>query len=327
MGGSGSGGYGCNRMRTTHDQRRSGRLDGSTMTITNAEGKKLWSKYFPDGFGPDWYYDEKQFGPRIWFADRERRGHSSVLVVSLPASGSRPHSSTLMCYSDRGKEKWCWSPGRDLPDLKGPATYKTFSVGVLNATEKRPRRIVVQSDADPWWGGPSQVAILDSNGKTLSDYWHSGGLRQVGVADLHGDGAEAIIATGIAHGYDHQATLVVLDTDRVFGASNEAQPEFQLHGIGIAQERLRLLFPRSDLNRASFQFNFPIEPTVQDGNLRLKVLECTAPHCCPIWYEFDKDLRLIAAYPEIDEFLMPHARWYQNGKDSHTLRVEECAAC
>jgi len=313
-------------MLAPHHHPKFARLDGTALRIMDAQGKELWSKNFPDGFGPDWYYDEKQFGPRIWFADLERKGHTSVLFSYLPAPGSRPHSSTLICYSDRGKEKWRWTPGRDLPELNGPATYKTFSVGVLNATEKSPPRIVVQSDADPWWGGPSQVAILDSNGKTLSEYWHSGGLRQVVVADLHGDGAEAIIATGIAHGYDHQATLVVLDPDRVFGASKEAQPEFQLHGMGIAQERLRLLFPRSDLNRASFQFNFPIEPTVQDGNLRLKVLECTAPNGCPIWYEFDENLHLIQAWAGSDDFRSAHDRFYQNGKDAHSLGVEEQAA-
>src|SRR5258708_5425823 len=183
-------GYVSIRMLTTHDQPRSGRLDGSTLTIMNAEGKKLWSKNFPDGFGPDWYYDEKQFGPRIWFADLERKGHTSVLFSYLPAPGSRPHSSTLICYSDRAKEKGRWTPRSDLLELNGPATYKTFSVGVLKATEKRPPRIVVQSDPDPWWGGPSREATLDSNGKTLSEYWHSRGLLQQVLAALHGDGKE-----------------------------------------------------------------------------------------------------------------------------------------
>jgi hypothetical protein len=146
------------------------------------------------------------------------------------------------------------------------------------------------------------------------------------LADLDGDGRQEIIAAGTANGYDHQATLVVLDPDRVFGASTEVRPEFQIHGMGVAQERLRLLFPRSDLNRALFQYNEAIEPTVEHGSLRLTVLECITPPGCRIWYEFDKSFRLIAAFAGSDEFRSAHARFYENGKDAHPLSAEEQAA-
>jgi len=306
------------------DQPRLGRLDGSTLIAMNAKGRELWRKTFPEGFGPDTYYG-KEAGTRVWFADLEGRGHTSVLFSYLPAADSQPHSSTLICYSDRGKEKWRWAPGRQLPELNGPAAFKTLSVGVLKAAEKSSARIVVVSDADPWYGGPAQVAVLDSNGKTLSEYWHSGGLGDVVVADLDGDGREEIIATGNAHGYDAQATLVMLDPDRVFGASTEVQPGFQIHGTGAAQEKLRLLFPRSDLNRGGFQFNYGVEPVVQHGNLRLSVMECPIPKDCPIWYEFDKNLHLISARPG-EEFRSAHDRFYQNGKDAHSFSAEEQAA-
>jgi len=313
------------RVLLVHDEPKFGRLDGSALVIMNAEGKELWRKVFPEGMGPESYYAQG-LGSRLWFADLEGKGHKSVLFSYLPATDSQAHPSTLICYSDRGKEKWRWTPERDLPEeVRGEAAkYKTFSLGVLKATEKRPLRIVVLSDL-PWRGGPSQIAVLDSNGKTLSEYWHSGGLREMALADLDGDGREEIIATGAAPGYDYQATLVVLDADRVSGASKEVQPEFQIRGIGMAQERLRLLFPRSDLNRASFQYNYGIEPTFQNGNLRVKVLECVAPVGCPILYEFDKDFHLIAAYPGSGEFRSAHDRFYQNGKDAHSLSAEEQA--
>jgi hypothetical protein len=146
------------------------------------------------------------------------------------------------------------------------------------------------------------------------------------LADLDGDGRQEIIAAGVANGYDHQATLVVLDPDRVFGASTEVRPEFQIHGMGVAQERLRLLFPRSDLNRALFQYNEAIEPAVEHGTLRLTVLECITPPGCRIWYEFDKNFRLIAAFAGSDEFRSAHARFYESGKDAHPLSAEEQAA-
>ncbi len=306
-------------------QPRSGRLDATALRIMDGEGRELWSKNFPQGFGPDLYYD-KDNGTRIWFADLEGKGHTSVLFSYLPAPDSQPHSSTLICYSDRGKEKWRWSPARKLPEVDEPATYRTFAIAVLKAKEKGRVRIAVLSDLDPWWGGPSQIAILDSNGKTLSEYWHSGGLHDMVLADLNGDGKEEIIATGIAHGYDAQATLVVLDADRVSGASREVRPEYQIRGMKTDPERLRLLFPRSDMNREAFRYNSAVAPTFEHGNLRLKVLECLAPIGCPIQYEFDKNFHLIAAYPGSDEFRNAHDQFYQKGKDVHGLRPEELAA-
>ncbi len=305
------------------DQPKFGRLEGSTLLIFDGDGIELWRKAFPDGIGPSYYYAQG-LADRIWFGDLDGRGHTSVLFVYSPARAAS-QSSTLICYSDRGKEKWRWTPGKALPELAGSAAiYKTFALGVLKATDKRPPRIVVSSAHDTWW--PNQLAILDSNGNVLSQYWHSGRLDHILLADVEGDGEQKIIATGVANGYDHQATLVELDPDKLFGASAEKRPEFQIHGMGIGQERLRLLFPRSDLNQALYQFNLATDPTFEHGSLSLTVLECTSPPGCRIWYEFDKDTRLVAAFAGSDEFRSAHERFYQSGKNAHILSAEERAA-
>jgi hypothetical protein len=311
------------RVLTVHDQPKFGRLDASTLAIFNAGGKELWRKAFPEGFSTDWYYGQG-LATRIWFGDLEGNRRTDVLFLYLPPASSQSHSSTLICYSDRGKEKWRWTPGRALPELEGsPATFRTVALRVLKATAKRPPRIVVSSIHDTWW--PSYVAILDFNGQTVSEYWHSGALNYIVLADLDGNGEEEIVATGISIGY-HQATLVVLDPERVFGASAEAaRPDFQIHGLGVAQERLRLLFPRSDLNKAMFSFNMANEPTIEHGSIRLTVAESVIPPGCLIWYDLNKSLHLIKAYAG-DEFRSTHARFYQNGKDAHPLSAEEQAA-
>ena len=305
----------------TQPQPQSARLDGTVLRIMDTDGKELWTKNFPQGFGPAWYY-EKENGPRIWFKDLEGRGQISVLFAYSSGTSQRPRSSTLICYSDRGKEKWRWTPGRDLPELNGnPAVFMIMALEELKATPKRPPRIVV-ANVDPWW--PGQIAILDVNGKTISEYWHSGGLPYLTLADLDGDGREEIVLTGVANGYDHQATLVVLDSDRVSGASTEVRPEFQIHGMGLAREKLRLLFPRSDLNRAAlFTFNSAIEPAVSGGKLQVNVDECPGLKGCSIRYELDRNFRLITAYAGGDEFRNAHNRLYAVGKDAHTLDAEE----
>jgi hypothetical protein len=304
---------------------KSARIEGTSLVVLNAEGKEQWRKSFPEGFGPESYY-EHGLASRIWFMDLEGKGHVSVLFSYLPAPSTQQHSSTLICYSDRGKEQWRWTPGKQLPETAAyPMPYKTRALAMLKATAERGARIVAASDIDPWWGGPSQVALLDPIGKLISEYWHSGGFGDMVVADPDGTGKEKIIATGVAHGYGFQATLVVLDPDRVTGASREVLPEFQIHGMGDAQETLRLLFPRSDLNRTAFDHNVAVQPVVEDGILRITVDECLAPIGCPIDYEFDQNFELIAARQGNDEFRVAHDLFYQDGKEKHRFGMGEQA--
>lgn len=119
---------------------------------------------------------------------------------------------------------------------------------------------------------------------------------------------------------------MVLDPDRVSGASSEANPVYQLHGMGTAQERVRLLFRRSDLNRALYQYNQAADLVFEQGHVQLTVRECIAPPGCHIWYEFERDFRLIAAYAGGDEFRSAHNRFFQTGKGAHTLSADEQAA-
>ena len=255
-------GYFSFRVLMADERPRSGRLDASTLTIMNAEGKELWRKVYPDGLSTDWYY-EKGILTRIWFGDLEGKGRTDVLfAVPAGRQPTVPLDDADLLLGSRQREMALDSWAESCRSSRG-ARRRTglMALSVLKATEKGPPRIAVLSLHDPWW--PSQIALLDSNGKTISEYWHSGGLGSMVLADLDGDGREEIIATGISNGYDHQATLMVLDPDRVFGASTEVRPEFQIHGMGVAQERLRLLFPRSDLNRALFQYNRATDPTVR----------------------------------------------------------------
>ncbi len=302
-----------------HDQPQSARVDGPVLRIMNADGKELWSKSFRDGLWSE-YYDQG-IATRIWFGDLDGDGHTEVLLLYHSAVTPRLHSTTLICYSDRGKENWRWTPGRNLPELQGaPAIYRSFGLVVLKAAGGKPRRIVVSSGNDPWW--PDQIAMIDTKGKTISEYWHSGHLDHLILADLDGNGQEEIIATGISNGY-HQATMIVLDPDGVSGASTEAaRPELQIHGMGAAQERLRLLFTRSDLNKALYVYNAGGEVSVQNGSIQLSIEECLEPEGCPVWYQFDKGFSLVTAYAD-EQFRTAHAAFYAKSEDAHVFTTEE----
>ncbi len=309
------------RMFTVVDQPQSARLDGSTLIVMNAKGEDLWRKNFPEGFSPSYY--EKGLARRSWIGDLDGKGRSDVLFLYKLAEPATyiSRSTTLICYSDRGKEKWRWTPGRELPELNDdPATFETDDIKVLKAPPGTPSRIVVSSHHVPWY--PHQIAIVSADGKTLSEYWHSGRIDFITLADLDGDGREEIIATGINNGY-YSATLLVLDPDRLSGASTETvRPELQLHGLGVAHERLRLVFHRSDLNAALAPFSEGQGVAVENGKIRFSTMECNKGIGCRIWYELDTSFRLTSAYPD-DYFRGIHNEFYRNGKTPHTFSLEE----
>jgi hypothetical protein len=319
------------RALTADYRPQSGRIDNSELVIMNSEGKELWRKTFPGGFWSKYYedgieshlYNQDGLETHLWFGDLEGDGHTDVLLLYHPATDPKSHSTTLICYSDSGQEKWRWNPGRVLPELNiVPSVYIAMGFGVLPSTPGQRRRIVVMSRHEYYY--PTQIAIVDANGKTLSEYWHSGHLFHFALVTLAGQ--EEIIASGISNGY-HQATLLVLDPDHVSGASTEMlRPEVQIHGMGVPHERFRLLFPRSDLNKDLYLYNEGLGAVVSPGRIQIDVKECwlTVPQGCTIVYGFDENFNLLSADAE-DTFLNAHKEYYSKNKVDHPFSSDEDA--
>lgn len=317
------------RTLTTDDRPQSGRIENSELVIVNAEGKELWRKSFPAGFWSEYYenglenhlYSQDGLESHLWFGDLDEDGHTEVLLLYHPAADPKSQSTTLICYSDSGKEKWRWTPGRDLRETESvPSVYISMGFGVLPAANGNHRRIVVLSRHEYYY--PTQIAEVDTNGKTISEYWHSGHLFHFKLAILAGH--EEIIASGISNGY-HEATLVVLDPDHVSGASTETtRPEVQIHGMGQAQERIRLLFPRSDLNNDLYLYNEGLGPVLSPGRIQIDVKECwtTVPRGCTIVYGFDEHFNLLSASAE-DTFLIAHKQYYSKNAIDHRFSADE----
>lgn len=311
--------YGAVRLIAPPPVPIAGRIDGTVLTIMDAKGKELWRKGFLEGLWKDYY--EPGLATRMWFGDLDGDGHTEVLFLYHPSISPTSHSTTLICYSDRGEERWRWTPGRSLPEISGsPSVFQTSTFGITKPGQDRRRRIVLTSFHFPYY--PDQIAVVGSDGKLQSEYWHSGHLYFMTLADLDGDGREEIIATGTSNGY-REATLIALDLDRVSGASTEAaRPEVQIHGMGVAKERARLLFPRSDLNREENTYNTAMGITNGQNGIQLPVDECALPRDCDIYYQFDKRFNLLSVSAS-DAFRNAHAEFYLKARNGHIFDAKE----
>ncbi len=265
------------------------RAQGNTFIVLDERGNELWRKVFPYALHPD-----LQAGTAtqcVWFGDLDR--HPSVLFVPASAAALR-ESTPLICYTDRGKERWRFTPGRrvhtsteDFDPIYGGPNFLVGPVG-------KGGRTAIVAVSSHYLFYPTQVTLLSTGGKMLREYWHSGHLPLMRLEDLNGDGESEIYLAGINNGAK-AATIVVLDPESFEGASLEPEaPDHQLVGFAPGRERKRILLPRSCLSRTFDPYNTITRFWISEGTITVETNEFIESPA-GIYYHFDPDLRAYRA--------------------------------
>lgn len=144
---------------------------------------------------------------------------------------------------------------------------------------------------------PSAIAVLDSNGKLLGEFWHRGHLNYVHAADLRGDGAPYVLLGGVNDAPEYQqATLLVFDPEKVAGSScaPDGRPYFQ--GFAPGTQKAEVFFPRTPVSRDR-EFNRVMGITVTPGRITVTIAEdihLTSTDF--VTYDLDFQLNVIGAY-------------------------------
>ena len=282
------------------------RVEQNVLIVLDSRGREAWRVNFPEPLSSAEYETRNNGGhPRFWTGDLDGDGHPEVLFAAVPPTTER--SSLLICYSDRGVEKWRFHPGRRVSTATEPFAdvfyISNFAVAPLGRNGAP--MVLVTSEQIPYY--PDQVALLSGTGALVGEYWHSGYLESMAVF------GRKIYLAGVNNAYK-AATLVVLDADRVSGASVEESAAYQLLGFPPAHETARLLFPRSCINRKFEQYNFVSSLTVSDESIIAAVAERRPPTLAQVWYRFDPGLQLLGLELH-DGFRSLHA----DLRASHTL--------
>ena len=210
------------------------RIEQNRLIVTDANNRELWWK--PLDVPPP-YSDLRE---DAWFGDLDGDGRTEMLfrLVSQSLGGK----TDLICYSQDGRERWRFVPGKTVRTSKEtfepPYQIQRFVVSRLG--RERAMRIVVSSKHFLYY--PSQVVLLSPEGAIVREYWHSGGFSEVLVEDLEGNGNRNILLAGV-NNQSKAATLVVLNPDTMSGASVEEKPEYQLQGFSRGTEGAALVPP------------------------------------------------------------------------------------
>lgn len=298
-------------------------LHQRTLVVTDDHGTEIWTKTFPDAFrvgisDSDWLATR-----RAWFGDLDDDGRIELLFVYEPASVEHV-GSALICFSDRGEEKWRFVPGRAVstPTTTFSPIYLVAQIQVASRCKSRDRIVLVTSHHLSFY--PNQFVVLSPKGAVLGEYWHSGDLYEMATADLDGDGCQEVLLAGVSNGYK-AGTMVALDLRDVGGASAEEDQSYQLQRFGPGRERARILFPRSCINRKFEDYNLPYELAVQQNWIGITIRERTGDPSAGEIYRLNSKLELVD-FDVSDRFKTLHRELESAGQLDHPLTADELSA-
>ncbi|MGA8030356.1 MAG: hypothetical protein WB992_24700 [Bryobacteraceae bacterium] len=299
------------------------RVQGNSVIGVSQNGRELWRHVFQEPVIENGYQAPLRY-QRNWLGIFPGERVPALLFTFIPVTHTES-GDKLFCFDDRGKVRWSFTPGRTVYDLGGSVMVPPYfinSVKVAAAKQAANTRIVISSNH--YKDQPDQVAMLNSVGHVVGEYWHPGHLLHMALADLDGNGKPVLLLGGVNNGY-HQATLVVLDPLRVRGIISPRglpDPRFELIGMQPAKEKAVIFFPRSCLSQQQ-SFTRVGDVRVTEQRIVVVVAEGTDEIGDPqLIYEMDYQLRLQDVSPT-DSYVRRHRALEATGKLDHHLTMSE----
>lgn len=238
------------------------RIDGSELIILTKSGKELW-RYDTK---IENLCDEAAFRNHFQIKKPDPTGGSVDLplmiikdinrdqkpeVLFSPRASDDRRVSDLLCFNSRGKELWRFKPGREMwcGSRLYSSEYYIRGFDEVDIDSDGNLETVIISQQPPNW--LTQLALLDTNGRVLGEFWNSGNLGDFILADLNGDGKRELLTVGLNNEYA-KGCLVVFDPSDIGGGSPQTNPEFTCRDMKAGTEKYYLLFPRTDVDLATY---------------------------------------------------------------------------
>ena len=300
------------------------RLDHKTLIVMDAAGREIWRRVFKEPFFMHDYREEEVEPTRmVSFGDIDGDGRIETLFVYRPVTHEN-FGSELFCFSDKGEQKWKFTPNASTSDETETYTpyfvIKNFVVADLKHTGAK--QILVTSHHES--GDPNRFIVLDKKGSLQEEYWHSGHLPYLVTGDLDGDGVDEVYLGGVNNGHQ-AATVVVLQPGHVTGASTqEPGDKSQLPGFVKGNERAVVLFPRSCIGRRS-KYNAVNVLSVAARTLKVVVSERINDAGREVIYylAYDKGSLNVVSHTYADLLADLHNELEARGELDHHLSTEE----
>jgi signal transduction histidine kinase len=144
----------------------------------------------------------------------------------------------IICFSFKGEKLWEFLCGKSGVYKEESRYFYPAHIMFEDLFGDNKKEILVNSAHSVYF--PDQIAILDSEGKQLSEYWHPGIFGFMDCLDIDNNGEMEIILGGINNRMDWSPVVCVLDPKR---ASGKAMPYRASNDIIKAKEKCYVIFP------------------------------------------------------------------------------------
>jgi len=295
-------------------------IEGATLIVRDKDKRELWrwdsmlEDLLPESFyRANFQFMHKAVGnilPALVIRDINGDGDTEVLFAPKRVS-DQTREGWLFCLDRKGRELWSFHGGRELvcrgrdisPDYRiaGFCTHDLDGDGRLET--------IVESFQAPDW--PCQLAVLDSSGKMIGEFWNAGYLRELAFHDIDGDGREELLVCGVNNEY-RGGCLIVFDTRNINGSSPQTG-EFVCEGLGPGSELFYVTTPYTDVAHASEMYVCGFENIDITDNNWIRGTSAEA-----LIYEFDFDLKCLQVGLG-HGYLVSHEALVEAGKLSSVL--------
>ncbi len=233
------------------------RIEGSTLIVLNQDGRRLWeyetgieNLASDSSYRVCWQYKQAlahgvEF-PLIIIKDI--LGNKRKEVLFSIQTQDETNEGDLICFDHLGKELWRFKGGREL--RFGPKVYsadyriKGFELADLDK-DGSPEVLVISVQKPDW---PCQLAILDGQGRMLSEYWNAGYLMDIVCHDLNGNGTDEILISGVSNEYG-RGFFAVFNPNTIAGQSPHTDDYYKCAELETGTQLSYILFPRTDIRR------------------------------------------------------------------------------
>jgi len=232
-------------------------IEGSVLVILDKQKQELWrwdtgyeNLQTEDHYRENFQVIHKSGNilPLLVIRDIDADGDREVLFAPRRET-DQTGEGWLYCFDRKGTERWRFKAGGTFVcgGRVYPPDYRIAGFNVHDHDGDGRLEIVVESFHAPDW--PCQLAVLDSSGNRIGEYWNAGYLRELAYADIDGDGRQELIVVGVNNEY-RGGCLIVFDTRNIRGGSPQSG-EFACKGIDPGSELYYVTTPYTDVSAAS----------------------------------------------------------------------------
>lgn len=236
------------------------KIIGKNLIITNEKNKELWRHEIEleglsneDKYRRHFQYKKKpivkdegmgRILPYLVIADINNDEHNEVLFALN--TNNQYGGNTLYCFDRKGRFLWEFKGGRRIKF--GNETFDDFVIRGFNIedfTNAGSFNITIISNAVGRF--PTQLCILDQNGKIVGEYWNAGHLIDFATSDLNDDGVKELYVVGMNNEYK-KGCLIIFDPSNIRGGSPQNNSRQICKGLEKGTEKYYLTFPRTDFD-------------------------------------------------------------------------------